>query len=285
MLRSNSFLSRSVKPIRMKASDIALLRNVFKELDPTKTYAVDLSDILLSIQQSGPMYDSLKSHCQMLRESLKRTSGKFSFLELMSLLCPETHPVELQNLVRQIAPSLCDAAAQIDTKVQEELDCIGEPRDVDGETKQARRVRLAVSRAVSKGMIRNSLTNNSPRLSDEPPANLKVTHKPIIRVSFQKRSAEAKRLMECSELRRPLLTMDGLPLHSHPSLQLTSGADDRKDDWLDERFVAIKRSNSNPSLGSRQGKMSVKLSRGEVISSPTKLTKPKTVSFYAHLFH
>ena len=91
--------------------------------------------------------------------------------------------------------------------------------------------------------------------------------------------------MECSELRRPLLTMDGLPLHSHPSLQLTSGADDRKDDWLDERFVAIKRSNSNPSLGSRQGKMSVKLSRGEVISSPTKLTKPKTGSFYAHLFH
>lgn len=41
-----------------------------------------------------------------------------------------------------------------------------------------------------------------------------------VHVSFRWRSKEAQRLVECGAAGRPLLTLDGVPLHSHPSLQL-----------------------------------------------------------------
>ena len=294
MLRSNSFSLKTHRagaiPIRLKASDISLLRNTYKALDSTKSNSVDLDELLRSIEHSGPSYDSLRSHFHLVQDQIKSNSkGQMTFLELVILLCPGAPANELEQTVRQYAPSLYDSESKNDLQVQEGLDRMGQPRSIEGETRQSRRIRLAISRATSVTSPRTQpdpldASQMSRYMAEQIQAipKTKTIHKPIIRVSFQKRSDEASRLMEYSTLRRPLLSMDGLPLHAHPALQLQSGIDDLDDEVpKDEHVVRMRKSGSNQ-LFDRKARI---LPRDTQPEKSVRLRKAKVGSFYAHLFH
>ena len=74
--------------------------------------------------------------------------GQLTFSELLTTIYSDSPAIQIQQLIRQVAPSLLDNESYIDTTVQDELDRLGEPTIIAGENKQSRRIRLAVSRTV-----------------------------------------------------------------------------------------------------------------------------------------